>query len=170
MTKNITRVLGLDLRPNGLGYAVVELPSNLVNWGVKSLRRKKRRRVLAMMLGLVRKYKPYVVVLEDCEDEKSRRCCRVKRLIGTICREAAKENVAVTVYSREEIKKVFSTFGAETKYEIAHVVAKHLPELTNWLPRPRKVWMGNDDYRMAYFNAVSIILTYHYMHQMRRKK
>jgi Holliday junction resolvasome RuvABC endonuclease subunit len=152
-----------------LGYAVVEWPFNLVDWGVKSVRKKKKRRTLAMIIGLLRRYKPYVIVLENCEDKNSRRCCRIEKLVGTICREAVKERVAVHVYSRDEIKKVFGTFGATTKYEIAHAIAKQLPELIPWLPRYRKPWMG-DDYRMAYFNAISLVLTYLYTQQMRKKK
>jgi Holliday junction resolvasome RuvABC endonuclease subunit len=163
------RVLGVDPRSRGLGYAVLERPFCLVDWGVKTVRNKKKRRTLAMITGLIRRYKPYVIVLEDCEGTGSRRCARIEKLIGAICREAVKDNVAVRVFSRANIKEVFGTFGATTKYEIALAIAKQLPELTPHLPRYRKVWM-NEDYRMAFFNAASLALTYLYTRQMREKR
>jgi len=147
----------------------VEWPFNLVDWGVKSVRTKKKRRTLAMITGLIRRYKPYVIVLENCDGDGSHRCSRIEKLIGAICREAVKDNVAVRVFSRTEIKEVFGAFGAATKYEIAHAIARQLPELTPHLPRYRKAWMS-EDYRMAFFNATSLALTYIYTRQIRAKK
>ena len=166
MIPNKVRVLGIDPGSRGFGYAVIEWPFNLVDWGVKSVRHKKKSRTLSRVLGLLRRYRPHVIVLENCEDKDSRRCQRIEKLISAICREAIQYGVTVRVYSRSEIRGVFGPFGAETKYEIAHAIAKQLPELSTRLPRYRKPWMS-EDYRMASFTATSLVLTYLYTRSFR---
>src|SRR5947207_3331343 len=57
------------------------------------------------------------------------------------------------------VKKVFGTFRANTKHEIAHAVAQQLPELAPELPRYRKAWMSEGS-QMAIFDAAALALTY----------
>src|SRR5260370_42006758 len=58
--KSLTRILALDLHPRSFGYVVLEGPDRLLDWGVRSYRRKGKRndvlvqRRLRPLLGLWR--------------------------------------------------------------------------------------------------------------------
>lgn len=163
------RVLAIDPVSRRFGYAVLEWPLILVDWGVKSTRKQKKEKTLTIISKLVKRYHPTVIVLEDCSNARSRRCPRIEKLIGSICRYAVKENIAVRVFSRSQVRQVFDAFGAITKYEIAHAISRQLPELVPRLPRYRKPWMS-EDYRMALFNATALALTYRYTYREPKKK
>jgi hypothetical protein len=116
--------------------------------------------------GLIELWHPYTLVVEDCQVKGSRRCERVKRLLGSITRLSVKRRVKTRVVSVSSTKKVFSTFQARTKHQIAQAIAKQLPELAAWLPKYRKPWMS-EDYRMAIFDATAFALAYLYSQSAR---
>src|SRR5712692_9783827 len=66
--KSLTRVLAIDLHPRRFGYVIVENPDKLLDWGVRSCRRKGNsadvliRRRLRPLLEL---WRPSVVVLRE---------------------------------------------------------------------------------------------------------
>jgi hypothetical protein len=68
----------------------------------------------------------------------------------------------VSSYSRIEIKEVFSNFNAQTKFEIAYVIARWLPQSNNKLPHYRKAWMA-ESYWQGMFDAMSLVLTKYYL-------
>jgi Holliday junction resolvasome RuvABC endonuclease subunit len=151
------RVLAIDPSTRGFGYAVLEGPDRLIDWGVKETRTDKSKRALASIADLIEVYQPRVLVLEDYAGKGSRRCSRVEKLIDDITKFALKENVKVRRFSRLELKNAFSETGAKNKYEIAIAIAKRLPELQPRLPRFRKPWMS-EDYRMSIFDAVALAI------------
>ena len=153
-TKNI-RVLAIDPSTRGFGFAVLEGPDRLIDWGVKETRTDKSRRALVSVANLIELYQPRVLVLEDYAGKESRRCVRVRRLIEDVSKLAMKKKVKVRHFSRAEIKRAFSESGARNKYEIAMAIAKRFPELAPRLPRFRKPWMS-EDYRMSIFDAVGL--------------
>ena len=154
-----TRVLAIDPTTKGFGFAVLEGPARLVDWGVREMQGESRDRSMTQVADLINRYWPDVVVLEDHRDRSSRRCLRIRKLIRAIGRLAARKGVQVLSVSRAAIRRTFSECGARTKHQIAAAVAKRLPELTPRLPRPRKPWMS-EDYRMAIFDAVALALTF----------
>jgi Holliday junction resolvasome RuvABC endonuclease subunit len=151
------RVLAIDPTTRGFGFVVLESPTMPVDWGVKVIRQQNQAKTLAKMSGLIRHYRPTVLVLED--HRRSRRCARVQKLLDGILRLAMVEGIKSRRFPISRVKKVFSTFSAKTKHEIAHAVAQQLPELSPRLPRFRKPWMS-EDYRMAIFDAAALALTY----------
>jgi Holliday junction resolvasome RuvABC endonuclease subunit len=157
-TKDI-RVLAVDPSPRGFGYAVLEGPDRLIDWGVKETKTDKNKRSLKLIADLIEQYEPSVLVLEDYAGKGSRRCRRVVELIGEISSLALQRKVRVKRFSRAEIKQTFAESGATTKYEIAIIIAKRFPELTPRLPRFRKPWMS-EDYRMSIFDAVGLALAF----------
>ena len=159
-TKTI-RVLAFDPVSYGLGFSVVEWPLTLVDWGVKSTRMSKKKPTLELVAYLIGQYRPTVIVLENCNAAESRRCDRIKKLIGGIIHTAHSHKIAVRVISRSQIREAFLPFGSISKYGIAYSIADQLPEMLPSLPRFRKPWM-KEDYRMAIFTASSLALTYLY--------
>jgi Holliday junction resolvasome RuvABC endonuclease subunit len=164
---NHKRVLAIDPTSRGFGFVVLESPTTLVDWGVKAIRPQKEGKVLAKVSELIRHYRPEIIVLED--HRRSRRCARIQNLLDGICRLATAEGLKSRCVPVSRVKKIFCTFRANTKHEIAHAVAQQLPELAPRVPRYRKPWMS-EDYRMAIFDAAALALTYFYSRQVRSNR
>jgi hypothetical protein len=156
---NPKRVLAIDPTSRGFGFVVLESPTTPIDWGVKAIRPKEEARTLAKVSELIRHYRPEIIVLEDYKG--SRRCGRIQNLIERICRLSQAEGLKSRRIPGSRVKRVFHTFRARTKHEIAHAVAQQIPELAPRLPRYRKPWMS-EDYRMAIFDAAALALTYFY--------
>ena len=73
---NPKRVLALDPTSRGFGFVVLESPTMLVDWGVKTTRPKEEAKALAKVLEVIRHYQPEIIVLED--HRGSRRCARIQ--------------------------------------------------------------------------------------------
>ena len=152
-TKDI-RVLAIDPSTRGFGFAVLEGPERLIDWGVKETKANKNAKSLKLIEDLIDRYQPTVLVVEDYDGKGSRRCGRIQGLINDISKLALKRKVKVRRVSRVKVKQVFSESGAKNKYEIAVAIANRFPELAPRLPRFRKPWMS-EDYRMSIFDAVA---------------
>jgi Holliday junction resolvasome RuvABC endonuclease subunit len=154
-----TRVLAIDPSTRGFGFAILEGPNGLIDWGVKETKTDKTRRTLKLIEHLIDHYQPNVLVVEDYDAKGSRRCRRVANLIKDISKLASKKKIRVRSFSRAKVKQVFSETGASNKQDIATAIAKRFPELAPRLPRFRKPWMS-EDYRMSIFDAVSLAAAY----------
>jgi hypothetical protein len=154
---NPKRVLSIDPTSKGFGFVVLESPTTLVDWAIKAVRGQDEAKTLTKVLELIRHYRPEVMVLED--HKGSRRHPRVRSLLDAVCRLATTESLKIRCVPVSRVKKVFRTFHAKTKYEIAHVVARQLPVLAPQLPPYRKAWMS-EDFRMPIFDAAAFALTY----------
>ncbi len=159
-------VLAIDPTSRGFGYALFEGSLSPINWGVKEARIKnkfKNARYIKMIEELIEFYGPEVIVIEKHSDDESKRCKRVQQLLSEISSLAKRRKVTLRSFSRQDINNYFSSYGAKTKYKIAITIAQWLPEFAPRIPNFRKAWMS-EDYRMAIFNAVSLILTFYYIH------
>ena len=157
--KKDVRVLAIDPSTRGFGFAVLEGPNRLIDWGVKETKTDKKRRTLKLIDDLIEQYQPSVIVIEDYQRKGSRRCERVADLINSIEKLAIKNHVKVRRFSRLKIKTTFAEGGTKNKYEIAIAIVNRFPELAPRLPRFRKPWMS-EDYRMSIFDAVGLGLTF----------
>jgi Holliday junction resolvasome RuvABC endonuclease subunit len=156
-TKDI-RVLAIDPSTRGFGFAVLEGPNRLIDWGVKETKTDKNKKTLKLVADLIERYQPSVIVVEDYAGKGSRRCRRIQGLIRDISKLASKRKIRIRGVSRLKVKQAFSDSGASNKYEIAVAIANRFPELASRLPRFRKPWMS-EDYRMSIFDAVGLGLT-----------
>jgi Holliday junction resolvasome RuvABC endonuclease subunit len=157
-TKEIC-VLAIDPSTRGFGFAILEGPNRLIDWGVKEAKKNKNARTLKLIEDLMDRYQPNVVVVEDYTGKGSRRCLRIQGLINDISKLAAKGKIKVRSVSRIKVKQAFSESGASNKQEIAMAIANRFPELAPRLPRFRKPWMS-EDYRMSIFDAVAFAITF----------
>ena len=156
---NDKRVLAIDPSTRGFGFAVLEGPNRLIDWGVKETKTDKRQRSLKLVAELIELYQPSVIVVEDSAAKGSRRCGRVQELIEAISKLALKRNIRVKSFARLKVKQAFAESGPTNKYEIAVAIAKRFPELTPRIPRFRKPWMS-EDYRMSIFDAAVLAVTF----------
>lgn len=164
--KNDKRVLAVDPSTRGFGFAILEGPNRLIDWGVKETKTDKKSRSQKLIANLIDLYQPSVIVIEDHAAKGSRRCGRVRELIDDISQLAEKRNVKVRSFSRLKVKQAFSESDATTKYKIAVAIAERFPELAPRLPRYRKPWMS-EDYRMSIFDAVGFGVTFFHVSNKR---
>jgi Holliday junction resolvasome RuvABC endonuclease subunit len=126
---NDIRVLTIDPSTRGFGFAVLEGPDRLIDWGVKETKIDKKRRSLKLIEDLIDRYQPNAIVLEDYAGKGSRRCSRIQGLIDEISKLALNNNVKVRRFSRTNLKRAFSESGARNKYEMAIAIAKRFPRI-----------------------------------------
>jgi hypothetical protein len=156
------RVLALDPIRKGFGFAVLEGPRDLIDWGLKGTSRweeARERWCLRQVADLIDFYQPDRVVIEDCLDSRSRRAQTSRRLIERMCVVARERDVVGRRISRAELRRAFAPEGAGTKYKMALAVAARFPELAWRVPPIRKPWMS-EDARMGIFDAVALALAF----------
>jgi Holliday junction resolvasome RuvABC endonuclease subunit len=161
------RVLAIDPATRGFGFAILEGPDRLIDWGVKETKSDKNRSALKSVADLIGRYQPTVIIVEDYEAKGSRRCGRVGELINAVSKLAGQRKIRLKTVSRLKVKQVFSESGASNKYKIALAIAERFPELAPRLPRFRKPWMS-EDYRMSIFDAVAMGLAFFELENKRK--
>jgi Holliday junction resolvasome RuvABC endonuclease subunit len=157
----LRRILAIDLTTGGFGFAVLEGPMTLIDWGGKDARTNKNAQSVRLIENLINHYQPDALVVEDFAGQGLRRGPRVHGLIRRIKALAAKKKIKVHRFSRAMVRVAFSESGAYTKHQIAESIASRFPELAPRLPPFRKCTM-NEDYRMNFFDAAALALTYFY--------
>src|SRR5262245_473149 len=102
------RVLAIDPTVTGFGYAVLEAPDRLVDWGVKTVdHRDKNMRCLKWIAHFINLYQTDRVVLENYNGKGSRRCRRVRELIDGIRSLALSNAIQTASFSRSEVRVDF---------------------------------------------------------------
>ena len=162
MRKDMTIFLSLFPNTRGLGYACVETPETLVDYGVVTVQPVSNEKVFARAKKFIDFFKPTVILIRDVDDPVTRRAKRIQNLVGIITEYAQEHNIPVYRYSRGKIQEVFEINGIKTKQEIAEQIVQWFPELAPRLPKVRKAWM-DEDYNMGVFDAISLIATHRYL-------
>jgi len=164
MKNNITNdLLILSIFPStrGFGFALFEGAWIPVDWGFRHASGDKNAICVQKVQSLIERFKPELLLLEDCAGDGSNRGDRVEKLVTEIEKLSLINKVTVKKYSRAQIQECFAQLEAKTKHEIAEAIAGMLPEFPPQLPPPRKIWLP-EDYRMSIFDAVSLIFTHFY--------
>src|SRR5689334_3748594 len=147
------RVLAVDPFSRGVGFAVLEGPERLIDWGLRTTERADNHSAARVIERLIDRFRPDVLALEDWEGAGSRRCARVQKLLDRIAATEGKR-VIVRLISRRQIRAIGPMPQTSTKRGRACLLAERFRELQPFLPPIRKPWMPEDD-RMAIFDAVS---------------
>jgi hypothetical protein len=155
-----TRIFSLDPKTKGFGYAVLELPFRLVEWGFARVTGDKSADAILAFEKLLTRFRPDAVVIEDPEAPGSRRKARVRRLIGTLVKLARERGIAVYTVARTAVLTCFAPLkGRATKYSVAKSLTGAFPELVEQLPLARKLWQAEHE-RMSVFNALAFAMTH----------
>jgi Holliday junction resolvasome RuvABC endonuclease subunit len=157
------RVLALDPTSRSFGFAVLEGPDSLIDWGVVKVKKNDlwEGMRLQRVAELIGRYQPEIIVLEKYPQEKSIRSPKAIDFIWRVAEMARARNLEVREFTKDEIRKTFSISGEVTKYQIAGRIANIFTELGARLPPPRRIWMS-EDYRMGIFDAVALGLAFFY--------
>jgi len=156
---SLTRVLAIDPTNRGCGFAVLEGPSRLIDWGVKRVvGRNINGGSIAAVVRLLRWYEPELIVLEDCAVRSARRGQRVKQLTDDLADLAGRNGIRAIRVPWSRVRRVCGSSPTATKEQIAELLANRFPELARHRPAHRKPWMSEDT-RLAIFDAVAMALT-----------
>jgi hypothetical protein len=157
------RILAIDLRSQLFGFAVLEGPRTLLDYGRKPCRADNTqdnamivRKKVAALLAF---YEPSVIVLKHASGRSDQPLLQSKESMEGIKCEAKLRSLELVFLSRRDIHRVFRQSGNTSKYRIAALIAGLFPELAWKLPPYRKNWQS-EHHNMAIFDAVSLGLAY----------
>ncbi len=156
-------VMAIFVHSRGFGIAIFENALTVLNAYNVIIHKYPilNRKVLQRIREKIDFYLPQVVVLEDASGYGSRKSKRIKKLIRLIEDFAKSKKLSVTKYSRNDIRFVFNTFQAHTKYEIAKVITENIKDLPVSLPEKRKSHEP-EHYSMNIFDAIALGITHYY--------
>lgn len=154
--------LVLSLYPNsrGFGYVLFEGPLSPFDWGVKELRGPaKNRRILRFLEALIDRYRPSVLVIEDCTDEAYQRIGRIIDLYESCDALAKRKSIQVVRIPMSDVREYFRYWNALTKYQIALRIAKIIPAFSYQIPAERKPW-GSESASQGLYDAAAVGLAF----------
>jgi len=154
----IRRVLAVEPISKGFGYAVLEGPESLVDWGVKRSPKASNDWCLRQVGDLLDQFHLDLLVIEDAAAKGSRRSPRIRELLQGIRRLARTKKVPTRILSRRSVHRAFGSSEPATKDRIAARIAQRFPVLLPKVPPPRKPWKS-EDHRLAIFTAAALGLT-----------
>jgi len=153
----------LAFYPNvkGIGFACVDMPQNLIDAGIISLKPFSHSKTVERLKKYIEFFRPKIVILRD-ESSVSKSSTRIQALICSVRDFTKEQQIPHFEYSREQIKQTFEQFEATRKYDIARKIIEWFPELADRTPKIRAKWM-DEDYNMAIFDAISLAVTHEYL-------
>jgi Holliday junction resolvasome RuvABC endonuclease subunit len=155
------RVLAVALTSRGLGYAVLEGETLLIESSHTTVRNgNKNWQCFAKVKKLTAFYRPDALILQDVMAKDSRRNHRIKVLHREVMRFAAKHRLSVDLISEKQLRSVLLGDAGGTKHEMAAMLMNHFPsELAFHLPPKRRSWQSEDS-RMDTFDAVALAVAF----------
>lgn len=162
MESNNNIVLALYPNTYGIGYVICGKSMDIIDFGLKKVRPRTLRKSLATIQWLFNIGKPDIIVLRDYKNDDFNVSKRTQRVLDEIMKLATSSNLKIYQYSRSQIRDVFGTFQASTKYEIAKKITSWYPQLSSRTPKYRKVFMA-ENYNMAIFDAFALAITHEYL-------
>jgi hypothetical protein len=151
------RVLAIDPIPKGAAFAVFEGEWSLLDWGFKTGGNGRCQGFSERIQGLITRYEPDVMVLEDVEGKGSHRRLPAQRMIASLQKLANGNGLSCELLSRGDVRAAFP-LGRQTKRGIAEEIALRFPELRETLPPTRKWFESGEDERMSVFDAAAMAL------------
>lgn len=148
-----SRLIALDPTRRGFAYVILEVPHNLVDWGIVQAEGAACVKRLEELLG---RFTPESFILEDYTEPECRRSQSVKEFLWSLEMLALVRGMGALRVRRKALRERFAPHGA-SKQAIATALADLFPELRSRLPRVRKPWMSEDE-RMNIFDALSFAL------------
>ncbi len=153
---NEQRVLAIHATSRGFGYAVMENDETLLDWGVIELHKNySRSSVMSSLAKLQERYRPTVIVVKamsDISDKRKRALKFLKSLTNT------KMAVHLAEVSNYRLSKAFP--DAKNKYDRAKEICSKFSFLLSSLP-DRRLFYQSENYRMAYFDAISLGIAFY---------
>jgi hypothetical protein len=162
--KRYDRVFAVYPNTRGLAFVVFEGQLAPVDWGVKTIRgKRKHSQCLRHIERILARYEPDSIILQDMSPTGTRRASRITEINSAIEELCELSGIPTYAFSRAQVRSVFSCLGMTTKQAIAEAIVKHVPAFERHLPPVRKPWMAEDAH-MGLFDAAALAWTF--FHQL----
>lgn len=143
----------------GLAFVLFEGGANPVDWGRAQFHGpSKNHRCIERFIGLIERYRPDVVILQDPADLIQRRSHRAGQLARAFAAHAEGHGIPFVTRSRKHVLEAFAHLNPRTKQRIAQAIIEIIPAFGQHMPRPRAPWMS-EDYRMGLFDAAALAMS-----------
>jgi hypothetical protein len=157
MATSSHRILAVEFRAGRLGYAVLESPLRLNDFGaacVLSLASARSR-----IARLLRIWRPTILVLRGTSF-RYRFISRQRRpVVRVALDEARKAGIPVARFTEEGFNAFFERHSCSDKYEMAEYIAASIPEMAWRLP-PRPKMYDPEPRTILYFDSISLAFAY----------
>jgi hypothetical protein len=156
------RIMTIDLRRSRFGYAVLDGPNVLLEWGSGEMRthdEERRNFKNTRLRSVLRVSSPAKVVVRRSQYRGNLDSPLKDRLLRKLKLDASGYSIPVVMISQDEIRRAFHVPNRASKYGIASVVARKFPELRAKLPATRKAWEP-ELHSMIIFDAIATGLAY----------
>jgi hypothetical protein len=151
------RLLALEIRASQLGFAVLEEPVRLLDWGVRSLgdhNGKLRSTVLDRIASLLDFHRPFAIVIRLREYHSARQNRRFHTIIRAVKTETKRNSTKFFVLTVRHVRDHFGPNGGFTKHDIATSLVKRFEALSWKLPERRKSFQS-EAAAMLVFDALA---------------
>jgi hypothetical protein len=151
------RILAVEVRAGRFGYAVLETPRKLRDFGASEFDSTVTARIrIARLLRLSR---PSIVILRGASVRYRQKNRHRRPIIRVVRSEARKLNISVARVSERQLNSFFERFGCCDKYSVAVLLAKWFPEISWRLPAKPKFY-DPEPRALLYFDSVALAVAY----------
>ncbi|SRR6266702_1581455 len=150
------RIVALEIRRSCIGYAVLQGPRQLLDWGTTSpsplsnAPERARNRVLFILKLLA----PAAVVVR-----KSRADASQSVILRIVRAEVSRRSIPIVILRQDQIRQALNIIRSGNKDETAELLTRIFPELLFKLPRKRRAWQS-EPHAMLAFDAVAVGLAF----------
>jgi hypothetical protein len=151
------RLLALEIRASRLGFAVLEGPTGLLDWGVRSFgeqNEKLRSAVSDRIATLLAFHKPASVVTRVRRYYSAAQNKRFRAIVSAIRAETKRKSTKFFVLTTRQVRAHFAPNGQVTKHDIATSLVKQFEALSWKLPGQRKAYQSEAP-AMLVFDALA---------------
>ncbi len=161
-TTESSRTLGFFANTRGIGYTYFENGNHFYS-AMITARKRDNDTYMKRVERVIFELRPQLVVIEEYQSTKGGiKKGRTRDLIQRIEKYVKKESIEVALYTRRQVRDVFSLYDVSTKYDIALLLCNWIPWLESCMYVPRK-GEQMEPYSSAIFDAVSLVLTHGYL-------
>ena len=158
LTREGDRLLAFDIRPQRVGFVVLEGATQLVDWGTRWMEPGRFDQFKRRLVRLIDFYTPTTIVIRRRKYLTFRVANAVTHIARRISSEARVRKVTLRSVDTKNVLRFFAQYGCRTKHEIATTLAGWFEELTWKLPPKRKPWQSEHPTSLI-FEALAVAIT-----------
>ena len=155
------QILALEVRPQRIGFIVLQGVTRLLDWGVRTYGKQKDDAPsagCAKVAVLLELYSPAVIVIRRRSASTAPRKT-ISATVAKIAAEARRRSIPCRFVVATEVRRFFARYDGTTKHAIASLVAGWFPDLAWKLPPKRRPW-ESERYNTAIFDAAATAVAY----------
>jgi hypothetical protein len=151
------RTIALEIRASKFGFAVLEGPGKLLDWGVRSFTERGEHLESAVadrISTLLAFYEPVTVVARDRQLHDAIQQRRILTILATVKQATKRNSAQFRILRAVQVRKRFARDGRITKHEVARILTERFEELAFRLPSRRKAYQSEAQ-AMLVFDALA---------------